>query len=130
MQKTKAVQIGPKSFTLKELPVRIVWDLVNNPTGSDSEMSFADRFQELLALSCPELTTETFLDLYPSEIEELWRGFEEVNAAFLGVVRRVGLDAALTGAVTEVVGRSIAQFASSLPMVMAPSSGSMDTVSS
>ena len=47
--------------------------------------------ENLLALACPELTEEGLLELYPSEIEELWHGFEEVNAAFLGVFRQIGL---------------------------------------
>lgn len=87
-QKTKTIQIGQRSFTLKELPVRLVWDLLNN-TGESQPM--LDRYQGLLKMACPELDTEVLLDLYPSEIEELWKGFEEVNAAFLGVVRRIGL---------------------------------------
>ena len=36
MQKTKTIQIGSRSFTLKELPVRQVWELLNN--GSEAAM--------------------------------------------------------------------------------------------
>ena len=114
MQKVKIVQIGTKSFTLKELPVRPVWDLMNADR-PDQPSRFAEQFQQLLALSCPELDKETLLDLYPSEIEELWNAFEEVNAAFLGVVRRIGIDAALIDSIAEVVKASIGRFASLLP---------------
>jgi len=88
-QKIKTVQIRDKSFTLKELPVRAVWDLVN--ADQVAAVSVVDRFTHLLGLACPELTQEALLELYPSEVEELWHGFEEVNASFLGVLRRIGL---------------------------------------
>jgi len=110
MQKTKTIQIGQQSFTVKELPVRVVRELVN---GDDLKESWLDRCQKLLKLGCPELDPETLLDMYPSEIEELWKGFEEVNASFLGIVRLVGMDQALIGAVKEAVTTSIGQFASS-----------------
>ena len=46
---------------------------------------------------------EVITDLYPSEIEELWAGFEEVNSAFLGVARLMGLDKAIIQVVREAV---------------------------
>jgi hypothetical protein len=110
MQKVKVVQIGARSFTLKELNTRHVWELLNN----GGEQPMLDRCRELLKLGCPELDTEALLDLYPSEIEELWQGFEEVNKAFLGMVRLVGMDQALINAVKTAVSSSIGQFAASL----------------
>ena len=129
MQKTKNIPIGNRSFTLKELPVRIIWDLINNSQAEQSA-GMLGRFQELLKLACPELTQEVLLDLYPSEIEELWAGFEEVNSAFLAVIRRIGLDKALIGAVSEAITTSIGQFAALLPAVTDPVSGTTATVSS
>ena len=129
MQKTKTIQIGPRSFTLKELPVRVIWDLINN-SQSQENTGMLDRLQELLHLACPELTQEVLLELYPSEVEELWQGFEEVNAAFLGVVRRIGLDKALFLAMHETITTSITQFAGSLSAATAHASGTMATASS
>ncbi len=129
MQKTKTIQIGPRSFTLKELPVRVIWDLINNSQAQETT-GMLDRFQDLLHLACPELTQEVLLELYPSEVEELWQVFEEVNAAFLGVVRRIGLDKALFLAMHETITTSITQFAGSLPAVMVPASGTTATASS
>ncbi len=126
MQKTKTIHIGTRSFTLKELHMRKVWGLLNN----DDQVPMLDRCRELLKLGCPELDTETLLDMYPSEIEELWKGFEEVNAAFLGPVRLIGMDRALIEAVRDAVTTSIGQFAFSLPPDTVPSSGNMDTRSS
>ncbi|WP_310601438.1 hypothetical protein [Desulfobulbus sp.] len=126
MQKIKTIQIGQKSFTLKELPMHVVRQLVNR----ENTGSILDRGQELLQLSCPELTVDSLLELYPSEVEELWHGFEEVNASFLGFARLVGLDRAMIDLVHKVVRTSIGQFASSLPAVMDPGSGSTDIASS
>lgn len=119
MQKTKVVQVGDRAFVVKELPVRAVWGLLNNEGGQESG-DMLERVQSLLALACPELDKKTLLDLYPSEIEELWQGFEEVNASFLAMVRLVGIDQALVTAIKEVITTSIGQFAASLPAVTAP----------
>jgi hypothetical protein len=129
MQKVKTIPIGTRSFTLKELPVRVIWELINN-SKAEQTTGPLDRLQELLHLACPELTEEVLLDLYPSEIEELWQGFEEVNGAFLGAVRRIGLDKALSLAMEESITSSMTQFASSLPAVTVPLSGTTATASS
>ena len=42
-------------------------------------------------------------EMYPSELEELWRAFEEVNASFLGVVRMFRLDQMMIGMMQESV---------------------------
>lgn len=108
MQKIKTVQIGKRSFTVKELPIRTIWGLLNNEQDA-AEVSILDRGQGLLKLACPELDIEALLDMYPSEIEELWQAFEEVNSSFLGKVRMVGMDQILLNAVRD----SIRQFACS-----------------
>ena len=141
MQKTKTIQIGPRSFTLKELPVRVIWDLTNNSQAKKSA-GMPDLFQDLLHLACPELNQEVLLELYPSEVEELWQAFEEVNTAFLGVVRRIGLidilidgvkpvlKLELTKAMAAVELTSTSASASSLPAAMVPASGTTATASS
>lgn len=129
MQKTKTIQIDSRSFTLKELPVRVIWDLINN-SQTEETTGMLNRFQDLLHLACPELTQEVLLELYPSEIEELWQVFEEVNAAFLGIVRRIGLDKALFQAMHETITTSITQFAGSLPAATVHASGTTATASS
>jgi len=129
MQKIKVIQIGKQSFTLKELNTRVVWELANN-ADSVRAGDMVGRVQGLLALACPELTEDTLIDLYPSEIEELWKGFEEVNAAFLGAVRLIGLDQAIIGAVREAITTSIGQFAASLPVATVLASGTTATASS
>ncbi|MBV5305563.1 MAG: hypothetical protein J0652_02595 [Desulfobulbaceae bacterium] len=128
MQKIKTIQINGNSFTVKELPVRVIWNLFNN--GSAAKQSGVERVQSLLKLACPELTEELLLDLYPSEVKEIWTVFEEVNADFLGVIRQVGLDVAMIGAVKESITTSIMQFAPSLAQATAKASGTTGTDSS
>jgi hypothetical protein len=125
-QKTKTIQMGEKSFTLKELPVKVLWNILNNED-QNKKTSFIDESQTLLNLACPELTQEALLDLYPSEIEELWHGFEEVNSAFLAVARKVGLGEALIGTVRGAVMSSIRLFATSLPQGTDRTSGNTGT---
>lgn len=108
MQKTKTIQIGSRSFTVRELPVRVIWDLINS---GDVKVGGVERMKTMLQLGCPDLNEDVLLDLYPSEIEELWQAFEEVNAAFLGIVRRVGLDQVIITAVREAITGSMKQFA-------------------
>ena len=126
MQKTKTIQVGEKSFTLRELPVKVLWNLLNNED-KEKKTSIIENSQALLKLACPDLTREALLELYPSEIEELWKGFEEVNSAFLAVARKIGLGEALIGAVRGAVMSSIRLFASSLPRGMDRSSGNTGT---
>lgn len=140
MQKTKTIQIGNRSFTLKELPVRVIWELINNDQSTE-KASMLDRCRNLLQLACPELNQEVLLEFYPSEIEELWQAFEEVNAAFLGVVRRIGLiDIVIDGikpimaaefnTLAQVRRTSTGSFATALQQDTDPESGTTATVSS
>lgn len=137
MQKTKIIQIGSRSFTLKELPVRAVWDLVNNEQQATGT-KMIDRCRDLLRMACPELTKDVLLDLYPSEVEELWQGFQEVNAAFLGVVRRIGMIDILIDSFKPVMmaefGKTMLTLtdasATSSPPATDQSSGTTDTASS
>lgn len=140
MQKIKNIQIGPdRSFTLKELPVRAIWDILDQKPGQGGGMV---QYMNLLWLACPELTRESLTELYPSEIEELWQGFQEVNAAFLGVVNRIGLFDLLIDSLKPVLEKELRQAmavlelpstdpsASSSPPATAPLSGTTDSVSS
>ena len=86
--------------------MRIIWDLVN---GKTSDKPIIDQVQHLMVLACPELTADTLLDLYPSEIDELWAGFQEVNASFLAVVRRVGLFDTLRDSVLPLIKMEMAK---------------------
>lgn len=130
-QKTKSITIRDKSFTLKELPVRVLWNLINNEINEkedkENNISILDRGREFLKLACPELTKNELLKLYPSEIEELWEGFKEVNSSFLEMSRTIGLGEALVGSVRGIVTSSMKLSALSLHQAMAQKPGNMDT---
>ena len=100
MQKTKTVKVGKQDFLVRELPVRTIWELINNPGKEEG----IDRAKKLMQLGCPDLTEESMLDMY---------------SAFLGMVRRIGLDQALIQAVRGAVMGSIAPFVSSSDLDMA-----------
>ncbi len=104
MQKTKSVKIGDQTFVVCELKVREIWELVNN---QDTEKDTLSQYQDLLSIACPGITENDLLDMYPSEIDELWTAFKEANNSFLETTRRIGLDQALMEAVKEAVQGSI-----------------------
>lgn len=137
MQKIKVVQIGSRSFTLKELPVREVWGLLNDGQ-SAKNINMLDRCKNLLSKACPELTEDVLLDLYPSEVKDLWQGFEEVNDVFLGVVRQTGLVEIMIDSFRPILAAefgkalliSTGASATSLQPAMDQEYGTTDTVSS
>lgn len=110
MLKTKILRIDERTFTVKELSMKAVRELMR---GEQPETPLLERAKQLLQLACPELTGEMIWEMYPSELEEVWRAFEEVNASFLGVVRMFRLDQIMIGAMQESVISSIRQFVSS-----------------
>lgn len=122
-QKTKTITIRDKTFTLQELPVKAIWNLMNSKEENKAVNMF-DQGRELLSLACPELTKDALLDLYPSEIRELWAGFEEVNADFLEVARAIGLDKAITEMIRGGLMSSTRLFASLLRRVTDQKRGS------
>ncbi|MGI6655259.1 MAG: hypothetical protein ACOX5Z_00205 [Desulfobulbus sp.] len=126
MLKTKTVRIDERTFTVKELPVKVVRELIH---GEQAEQPMLEQAKRLLQLSCPELTTEILWEMYPSEIEELWRAFEEVNASFLGVIRTFELDRILIETMREFVTGSMRQFAASSPPDTDQLSGNTDSAS-
>jgi hypothetical protein len=108
MLKTKIVRIDEQTFTVKELPMKVVRELVN---GEDKDTPMLERAKRLLQLACPELTTDAMWEMYPSEIEEIWRAFEEVNAAFLGVMRTLKIDQIIVEAMKTSLFDSMRRFA-------------------
>lgn len=86
MQKTKTLpDIGGRPVTVYEVRVREVLELLSTP---DKEL--AEAAQELLP-KCISLTQEELLDLYPSEMDEVWAAFEEVNDSFFSKLRAAGI---------------------------------------
>ena len=106
MRKRKTIKIDDSEFTIIELTVRQVWDLVNTADKQDDVGSV----ERLLQQACPELTREKAMGMAPSELDQIWQAFKEVNAVFLELARAAGLETALIEAIKNEVTNSIAQF--------------------
>jgi len=117
MRQRKTLKLDDKEYTLFELNMRQVWDLVNTEPEAGSDLQRIERF---LGYACPDLDREQLLDLAPSELRKLWDVFKEVNADFLGVLAGLGIIDQLTAEVTGLVRDSITLSVPSLPPATAP----------
>lgn len=88
MRKQKEITLGDDlKVTVKELRVRTIVGLFDQ---KDATLPLAQRFDDLLPEAC-SLGKEALLDLVPSELEEIWVAFREVNAAFFSLAAKMGL---------------------------------------
>jgi len=109
MRKQGTVTIDDRKLIVKELTARHIIDLTteggllgsqedegeNNNTLSlaaiaDHAKRFLPQFLELDGVTEP-VTVDYLLDLAPSELQRVYKEFEEVNAVFFEVARNVGL---------------------------------------
>lgn len=97
-QKIKEVRIGKKVVTVREMSVRQIASLVdmeNSEPGKDenpddfSISELATRLDTFLSMAT-DTSREELLEMYPSEVEEIWNGFREVNSSFLGLAGKLG----------------------------------------
>ncbi len=95
MRKTIAFKIDGREgqITVKELTVKEILSLMQDDVLQDTSLEslkniFADRF---LPLCVEGLSLADLVDFAPSEIEEVWIKFEEVNSSFFALARKAGL---------------------------------------
>jgi len=93
MRKTKTIKIDDKEILIKELRVKDVLELMETSEGQ--EKSWTDLIKEFLP-RVTNLTIDELTAMAPSEIQQIYDAFKEVNAAFFEMARAVGMDAALT----------------------------------
>ena len=105
MRQRKTLKLDDREYTVFELNMRQVWDLVNNE--ADAGGSDLQRIERFLGYACPDIDREQLLDLAPSELRRLWEVFQEVNADFLGVLAGLGIIDQLKAEVTGLVRDSI-----------------------
>jgi len=104
MQHSKEITIGDKKITIKELTVRQIIDISRNfskdkiggEPGEDKDdaTTFAYILKEVqanMALTIEGITLEELMDLYPSDLKELYKVFKEVNGAFLDAADQMGI---------------------------------------
>ena len=87
MRKHKVLSdIGGRPVTVFEIRPRDVLGWL----GDEATLKDLEKGKELLAQCC-SLTVNEILDLYPSESEQVWQAFEEVNASFFALLRATGV---------------------------------------
>lgn len=87
MRKHKVLDnIGDKPVTVYEIRPRDILDWL----GDEKSIKDIEKGKELLAQCCT-LTVDEIIDLYPSESEQVWQAFEEVNSAFFALLRATGV---------------------------------------
>lgn len=126
MQKTKVIKLTERELTISELKVRDIYDLIGQ--AGQNEGAFFGEMSELLH-RCSGLTMDDLMGLYPSEVEDVWAAIQEVNASFLSLARKLGVDRLirqiLDGIRIDLAGAS----AASSPEAT-PESGTMGSLSS
>lgn len=89
MQKTKTICLQERDITVRELRIREVYDLLSKAQENGPE--FMDGLSSVFKGSTG-LDLEDLLDFHASEALALWDAVLEVNASFLSLAERVGLD--------------------------------------
>lgn len=107
MRKTKTLDdIGGKPVTVYEVRPRDILSFLAEGDG----IKDLERGKELLAQCCT-LTLDEIIDLYPSESEQVWQAFEEVNASFFGLLRATGVLDEVKDMIRMIAKEFSAQFA-------------------
>lgn len=113
MQKTKTLpDIGGRPVTVYEVRTRDVLALLN-----DKGKSLTTAATELLP-KCVSLSQDELLDLYPSELDEVWAAFEEVNQSFFVKMRAAGVIDQLAQVGRMIAANLCAQFAGQFRQAM------------
>ena len=99
MRKTKTFKIegNDASFEVKELRVKEIISLIQQDVlGSDLDLNtLKEVFAEKLLPLCGNMTLQDLIEMTPSEIQEIWDHFFEVNKAFFVMARKAGLQGIL-----------------------------------
>ena len=114
MRKTKTLDnIGGKPVTVYEVRPRDILSFLGEGEG----IKDIERGKELLAQCC-SLTMDELLDLYHSESELVSQAFEEVNAAFFGLLRSTGVLDEVKEMIRMIAKEFSAQFAMQYRLAM------------
>ena len=99
MRKTKTFKIEgyDKNFEVKELKLKEIIGLIQDDvTGGDTSIeSLKTVFESRLLPLCSNVKVDELLEMTPSELEEFWNHFHEVNSSFFGLARKAGIQEVL-----------------------------------
>lgn len=103
MRKQKTIKIDGKEITIRELKVKEIYRIISGAfeiagkkeqDGEQSLEAFGEEISNFLTTYLPlvtkDITHEDALDMAPSELEELYEAFKEVNKTFFTVLQKVG----------------------------------------
>lgn len=91
-RKTKTFQIEgyEKSFTVKELTVKQIIDLMQKDVQDTSLAGLKDQFLNFLPVAS-NIKLDELIEMPPSDIKLIWDKFREINSTFFAVSQQVGL---------------------------------------
>ena len=126
MRKQKSIELDDgRTVTIKEIKVFQVVKVLSSE-GED----WGAKFEKLLPMTTADITVEELGDLYPSEQEEIWKAFEEVNSVFFNKVRAVGLDGKIKEALQIMADEFLRNYAVLLKQGMAQQQETMGIATS
>ena len=115
MRKTKMITVNEKDITVKEMRNRD-WKTLYDTLNDKGRIKVTiDDFKEYLKLFSETnfvgFGYEDFLDLAPSEAEEILSAWQEVNAAFLGRIDTLGIKKIAEGVMGIIQSAIVKDFA-------------------
>jgi len=90
MRKSKTVKIDEKEITVKELRVKDIRTVLEIAEHAEED-DLLKQAEALLPL-VTDIKLDDIEEMAPSEIKILWEAFREVNADFLSVIGRLGIE--------------------------------------
>ena len=105
MRKTKTLEISgiEKPVVVYELKVKQIISLIQgDPLGDLSIEGLKEQLDTKILPMCSSISLDQLLEMAPSEAEEVWNAFKEVNSTFFEMARRAGLQEILTSSIESL----------------------------
>lgn len=115
MRKRKTIKIDEAEITVMELRVKDYLETIESMDGKgDLNLStITPIVKRLLPMAC-DIDPKAIIDMTPSEIEELFTAFKEVNASFFRMAQAMGLGEIIKGLKKTLLSEFAGIFADSL----------------
>lgn len=109
-RKTKAFAIEgyKKNFIVNELSVKQILDMFDQ----EKTVSFFSLLDEQFLPAAGNITIDEIKEMTPSELEEVWAAFKEVNKSFFGLAQIKGVQQVLEKIQESFMADLLALFAS------------------
>ncbi len=131
-RKESQKEFAGKKIIIRELRVKDIMALFDlaEVDGVDTMTAMRTHLEKFLPVVAEGLAFDDFLESTPSELEELFGWFMEVNQSFFTVAKKLGFDQVL-GQMRAAMEKDLPSlYATSLQEVTAKQSGITDTASS